>query len=131
VARRVEQFGVEVAALVGELPAQLRKILEVVGDGQFDVHVRANELEGLVGRVERLGNRVAMTILAAAMIDGLTELTAHGQRPSRRLMFGAGVGAVASFGAYTAWRRSTFGSLLGKLRAQETAEDPPIDRTLR
>lgn len=117
-ARRAEQFGMEFVELAEELPGQFRRLLDVVGEGQFEVHLRANDLEPLVGRIERLGNRVAISILAAAVIDGLSELAAHDSRARgwRRPMLAAGVAAVTSFSAYTAWRRSPFASFLDKLR---------------
>jgi ubiquinone biosynthesis protein len=117
-ARRAEHFGLELAELAEELPGQFRRLLEVVGEGQFEVHLRTNDLEPLVSRIERLGNRVAISILAAAVIDGLSELAAHNSRERgwRRPLLAAGVAAVTSVSAYTAWRRSPFASVLGKLR---------------
>jgi ubiquinone biosynthesis protein len=113
-ARRAEQFGVELAELAGELPGQLHRLLEAVGDGQLEVHLRAHELQPLVRRIERLANRVAISILAAAAIDGLSELAAHNspQRGWRRPMLAAGVGVLTSLTALTAWRRSPFAARL-------------------
>ena len=118
-ARRAERFGVEVAELAGELPGQLHRLLEVIGDGELEVRFRTGELQTLVGRVERLGNRVAISILAAAVIDGLSELAAHNSRlrTTHKQMLIAGVAALTSLRAYTAWRRSAAGALLGKRRA--------------
>ena len=112
--RRAEEFGVEVAETALELPGQLHRLLEVIGDGQFDIHLRTTELQPLVQRMERLGNRVAVSILAAAAIDGLSELAAHNRsgRGWRRPALAAGVGAVSSFTAYTAWRRSPVARIL-------------------
>src|SRR5581483_8494293 len=97
-AHRVEQLGTEFADVAVELPGQLRRVLEAVGDGQFEVHLRANELRPLVRRVESLGNRLAISVLAAAVIDGLSELAAHSSRQLgwRRPVLAAAVGAVAS-----------------------------------
>jgi len=60
-----------------------------------------------------------MSILAAALIDGLSELAAHNSRvrPTQRQMLTAGTAALTSFRAYTAWRRSAPGALLGKRRS--------------
>ena len=112
-ARRAEQFGIEVAEMAGELPGQLHRLLDVIGDGQFEIHLRTSELQPLVGRIERLGNRLAVSILAAAAIDGLSELAAHNQsgRSWRRPMLAAGVG-VLSLTAYTGWRRSPVAAVL-------------------
>jgi ubiquinone biosynthesis protein len=117
-ARRAEQFGTEVAELADELPRQLHRLLEVIGDGGFEVHLRTDELQALVGRVERLGNRVAMSILAAAVIEALSELGAHHSRvrPTHKQMLTAGVAAITSLSACTAWRRSAAGVILGNGR---------------
>jgi ubiquinone biosynthesis protein len=110
-AHRAEQFGTELAELAGELPGQLHRLIDAVGEGQFEVHLRAHELQPLVRRIERLANRVAMSILAAAAIDGLSELAAHNspQRGWRRPVLAAGVGVLSSLTAATAWRRSPLG----------------------
>jgi ubiquinone biosynthesis protein len=125
-ARRAEQFGIEVAELVGELPGQLRRILEVIGDGEFEVHLRTDEMQDLVGRIERLGNRVAISILAAAVIDALSELASHkdGARSRRRLLLTTGLGALTSFGAYEAFRRSSVASLVSRFRPREAPNHP-------
>lgn len=116
-AHRVESFGMDVVELLAEMPGQLRRMLDAVADGQLEVHVRTAELDGLVHRFERLGNRVAMSILAAAVIDGLSELAAHqrGARGWRRPMLAASMAAVTSAGAYAAWRRSRPSSVLARL----------------
>jgi ubiquinone biosynthesis protein len=118
-ARRAEQFGIEIAELAGELPGQLHRLLDTLGDGQFEVHLRTSELQPLVGRVERLANRVAVSILAAAAIDGLTELAAHNNpgRGWRRPVVAAGVGVLTSLTAYTTWRRSPIAARLDRLRS--------------
>jgi ubiquinone biosynthesis protein len=114
-ARRAEQFGIELAELAGELPGQLHRLLEAIGDGQLEVHLRAHELQPLIRRIERLANRLAISILAAAAIDGLSELAAHNslQRGWRRPVLAAGVGVLTSLTALTAWRRSPVAARLG------------------
>jgi ubiquinone biosynthesis protein len=115
-AHRAEQFGAEFAELAGELPGQLHRLLEAVGDGQFEVHLRAHELRPMVRRVESLANRLAISILAAAAIDGLSELAAHNSRRGgwRRTVFAAGVGVATSLTALTAWRGSAVAARLGR-----------------
>jgi ubiquinone biosynthesis protein len=117
--RRAEQFGIGIAELAGELPGQLHRLLEVIGDGQFEVHLRTDELQPQVRRIERLGNRVAISILAAEVIDGLSELAAHNSpgRGWRGPMLAAGVAAATAVGAYTEWRRSPVASILDKFRS--------------
>ncbi|HUE61046.1 MAG TPA: AarF/ABC1/UbiB kinase family protein [Acidimicrobiales bacterium] len=118
-AHRAERFGMEVAELTGELPGQLHRLLERIGNGQFEVHLRTSELQPLVGRIERLANRVAISILAAAAIDGLSELAAHDHsaRGWRRPALAAGIGVVTSLTAYEGWRRSPIAALRHRLRS--------------
>jgi ubiquinone biosynthesis protein len=117
-ARRAEQFGIELAELAGELPAQVHRLLDTLGNGQFEVHLRTSELQPLVARIERLANRVAISILAAAAIDGLTEMAAHNSpgRGWRKPVVAAGVGVLTSLTAYRTWRRSPIAEHLGRLR---------------
>ena len=117
-AHRAEQFGIEVAELAGELPGQLHRLLETIGNGQFEVHLRTSELQPLVGRIERLANRLAISILAAAALDGLSELAAHNHsgRGWRRPALAAGVGVVTSLATYETWRRSPLAGLRDSLR---------------
>jgi len=101
--RRIESMGFDLAELVDEFPAQLGRLLDAVEAGGIEVHLRAAELEALVTRVERVANRIAASVLAAAVIDALAELAAG--RPSRprsrrTARFAAGVGAVGSLAAY-------------------------------
>jgi ubiquinone biosynthesis protein len=86
-ARRAGQAGVDLAELAVDFPEQLHRILELAANGGFEVHLRTAELEPLVGRAERLGNRIAAAVLAAAVIDGLAELSAsRRRRRSNRLV---------------------------------------------
>jgi ubiquinone biosynthesis protein len=117
-ARRAEHFGTEFVELAGELPGQLHRLLEAVGDGRFEVHLRTNELQPLVRRVERLADRLAISILAAAAIDGLSELAAHRNpgRRWRRPALAAGVGVLGSLTAYAVGRGSRIAALLHSSR---------------
>lgn len=117
-ARRAEEWGIDVAEMATALPGQLHRLLEVIGDGQFEIHLRARELQPLVQRIERLANRVSLSIVAAAAIDGLSELAAHNHsgRSRRRSGRAAGVGVITSVAVYTLWRRSGVAAVLDTLR---------------
>ncbi len=117
--RRAEQFGIELAELGAELPGQLHRLLDAIGDGQFEVRLRTDELQPLVRRIERLANRVAISILAAAAIDALSELAAHNgpRRGWRRPVLAAGIGVLTSLTAYAEWRRSPIAKRLENLRS--------------
>jgi ubiquinone biosynthesis protein len=86
VARRLERLGLDLAELAVDMPGQLHRALEVVAGGGFKMHLGTDELDPLVARGERLGNRIAAAVLAAAAIDALAELYAARARPRRRRM---------------------------------------------
>jgi ubiquinone biosynthesis protein len=67
---RLERAGLDLAGLAFELPEQLERILEVMAAGCPQVRLRAEELEPLVARTERVGNRVAGSVLAGAALLG-------------------------------------------------------------
>jgi ubiquinone biosynthesis protein len=110
--RRLERLGIDLAELAADLPEQLHRVLEVAAGGGFEVHLRAAELEPLMARAERLGNRIAVSVLAAAIIDGLAELAAA-ERASRngraRRTRPGRLAAVGALGAYVALRSAAPG----------------------
>jgi ubiquinone biosynthesis protein len=75
-ARRMEQVSVDIDELAVDFPGQLHRLLEVLGDGGLELHLRTGELEPLLQRAERLGNRIAASVIVAAAINALTELAA-------------------------------------------------------
>ena len=95
--RWMEAFGVDLAELAAELPTRLNRIAEGIETGGLEVHVRTDEMDALLARIERLGNRVAASVLAATSIWAFVQLTTrrHGfrsggergprARPSQRL----------------------------------------------
>ena len=105
--RRLEQFGLDAARLGIELPQQLRRLLGDVENGNLTVQVRPSGFEPLLGRLERLVNRIVLGIIAAAFISGLAVLMSvyHPGNDARWLgaFFGIGLGIAATLGAYLAW----------------------------
>ena len=107
VARRLGRAGIDVAQLTGELPEQLHRLLGVLESGGVEVHLRADELEPLLARVERLGDRLVAGVLAAAFVEGFAELLNAARSRDRRrplVAFGAGAGALAAYAAWGAGR---------------------------
>ena len=86
--RRLERTGIDLAALAVDLPRQLHRALDVLGDGRLEFHLRTEELEPLLVRSERLGNRIAASVLAAALINTAAVLVVSRRRrpgsPHRR-----------------------------------------------
>jgi ubiquinone biosynthesis protein len=81
---RFQDASIDLAELASDLPGQLRRALKILDDGGFDVHLRASELEPLMTRAERLGNRIALSVLAAALIDAGTQLLGRDRDRRRR-----------------------------------------------
>jgi ubiquinone biosynthesis protein len=105
-ARRLSEAGIDVAHLGVELPDHLRRLLETLERGGFEAHLRADELEPIIVRVERLGNRLVAGVIAAAFIDAVTELVAADparRRSWERPMLTFGLGAAGTLGGYLAW----------------------------
>jgi ubiquinone biosynthesis protein len=82
--RRLQNAGLDVAELIGDLPELAHRAASVLDDGGFDLHLRTADLEPLMDRAERLGNRIAVAVLAAAAIDAVTQLTGRTRRAKRR-----------------------------------------------
>jgi ubiquinone biosynthesis protein len=84
--RRLEDAALDLEELATELPGELRRLLGVLSSGDFELHVRAVELERLIARGERTGDRIARSVVAAAVLNGLAALviSARARRPRRR-----------------------------------------------
>jgi ubiquinone biosynthesis protein len=82
--RRLQDAGVDFAELLSELPDHAHRVLSVLEDGGFDVHLRAAELEPIMARAERLGNRIAISVLLAAVIDAVAQFAGRAGRGGSR-----------------------------------------------
>jgi ubiquinone biosynthesis protein len=106
IAKRLAAAGIEAAELGIELPDKIRKVFDVVDRNGIEVHLRTAELDPLVARVERVGNRVVVGVIAAAFIRGIGEIVVNDRKRfgswSGPLM-GVGLGASGALGAYLAW----------------------------
>jgi ubiquinone biosynthesis protein len=80
VMRRLEQFGLDITDLAAELPPRLNRISEAMETGGLEVHLRRDELDALLARTERVGNRIAASVLAAAVIDAVVALSTDRRR---------------------------------------------------
>ncbi|HEX6758848.1 MAG TPA: AarF/ABC1/UbiB kinase family protein [Propionibacteriaceae bacterium] len=105
-AKRLARSGLDAAQLALDLPERLRRLLDLVDSSGVEVHLRADELDPFMERVERVGNRLVAGIIAAAFIKGIGELASSDKnlwgRWERPLM-GIGLGAASALGTYLAW----------------------------
>lgn len=92
------------------MPGAVRRLLEHADEGGIQVHLRAAELEPLVGRAERIGNRLVAGMISAALITGVGGIVSSERkwRSWEGVMLGTGLGVLGSLGGYLAWtsRRS-------------------------
>jgi ubiquinone biosynthesis protein len=105
IAKRMARATVDVGELALDLPGIVRRLVDAADTTGIQVHLRAAELEPLVGRAERIGNRLVAGMIGAALISGIGGLVA-GERRWRSwegTMAGAGLGAIGALGAYLAW----------------------------
>jgi len=104
--KRLREAGVDIAHLSVELPEQLRRLVAAV-DRDLDrdrsqITVEIADLDPLVSRLERAGNRMIAGLLTAAVVRGLADLTvakSPGPRTSAAI-FAAGAGATGTLAAY-------------------------------
>jgi len=105
VAQLLARLGLGAADLGATLPERLERLAGRLDDG-VEVHLRAAELEPLVARAEKIGNRLVAGMIAAAFIRGLGDVaTADGDRLKMwgKPLAAGGIGAVGALGAYLAW----------------------------
>lgn len=106
-ARRLGRMGIEAARLGVELPVQLRRIIHEIERGDLEIGMRPERFEPLLGRVERLANRLALSILTAAFVIGLAMLMTVYHPPGWNRwvgpLFAAGFAIATALGAYLMW----------------------------
>lgn len=108
--QRVRGIVQEAVQLGQDSPDVIRRVMSVLENGGFDVHLRADELEPLLNRGERIGHQVIAGAVIAATINGMSHVVAsEPQRYSRfhvPLMIG-GTGTVGVLSAYLAASTAT------------------------
>lgn len=86
-------------------PAELRSLVDSIGPNGIEIHIGAAELEPILGRLEKIGNRLVAVMIASALIGGIGQLTTKSDSRWRSLggpLMSAGVGAASTLGAYLA-----------------------------
>ena len=104
--RQLLTSGRDAAALAADLPDKLRRLLDLLDTSGVVVDLKATELEPLVERAERIGDRLVAGIITAAFIRGIAELaTADKERWGRweGPLMGIGLGMSSVLGGYLGW----------------------------
>jgi ubiquinone biosynthesis protein len=85
---RLKHAGIDTAELGLAAPGRLRDLLDRIDVDGILVQLRAAELEPLVGRLEKIGNRLVAGLIAASFITGIAEMTSRGAAGRRLLRVG-------------------------------------------
>ena len=104
-ARSAAQAGVDIARLGVEAPQQARRLLGALQRGDLEIGVRPSGFEPLIGRLERIANRMVLGIIAAAFVIALAVLiSAFHLRsdPAAGLVLILGFLAASALGGYVA-----------------------------
>ena len=104
-AERLKKLGREALRFGTDAPDILRRVVEVLERGGIDIHFRADELDRLMDKAEKTGNRIVAGLITAALINAVGELVSG--QPDRwknwpRTLFTAGIGGVGALGTYLA-----------------------------
>jgi ubiquinone biosynthesis protein len=88
-ADRAARAGFETAALISELPEKMRHLFDILETNGVEVHLRDAELDPLIARVERVGNRIgnrlfAGIVVAAAIATAGQVVSGHPWKPFGR-----------------------------------------------
>ena len=106
-ARRLGPASLDAARLGTELPVQLRRLLGELERGDLQVGMRPEGFEPLVRRIEHLGNRLVLAIIATGFIIGLAVLMATYHPPGWEQwvgdVFAVGFVLAGALGTYLAW----------------------------
>jgi ubiquinone biosynthesis protein len=112
IAKRLASASIDVGELALDLPGIVRRLVDAADTTGIQVHLRAAELEPLVGRAEKIGNRLVAGMIGAALITGIGGIVSSDRRWGswRSTMVGTGLGAIGALGTYLTWtarRRSS------------------------
>ncbi|HEX9086596.1 MAG TPA: AarF/ABC1/UbiB kinase family protein [Arthrobacter sp.] len=104
-ADRLKKLGREALRLGTDAPDIIRRLVDVLERGGIDVHFRVDELDRLMDKADKTGNRIVAGLITAALINAVGDLVSV--QPDRwrnwpKTLFTAGLGGVGALGAYLA-----------------------------
>jgi ubiquinone biosynthesis protein len=103
--KQLGRAGWDVVWLGTELPQQLRRILGELERGTLTMNMRPMDVESVLRRFERIGNRIIIGAVLAAFIIGLAMLMAsyHPSGWNQWIFFVIGFVSAGVLGVYLAW----------------------------
>lgn len=78
--RGIRGAGLSALDLASDVPDLVDSMNRILESGGFEVHLRADELEPMLARAERIGNKVLAGVIAAAFIRGVGEVVVSDRR---------------------------------------------------
>lgn len=105
-AGRLKDVAVSAAEFGIDLPDFARKLVDRIDSGTLDVHIRASELDPLIARLERTGDRLVAALLVASMVTGGTNVLVAYRDQLGKLVgpaIAAGGAVLTGGSAYIAW----------------------------
>ncbi|WP_138444768.1 ABC1 kinase family protein [Sinomonas susongensis] len=102
----LKEAGLGAMDLVEDLPHLVDGLVRIVDSGGFEVRLRAAELEPLLIRAEKIGDRVVAGVIAAAFIRGVGDLVSLDRERWtgwRAPFMRTGLTALGGLGGYLAW----------------------------
>ena len=104
--RQLMNSGQDAAALAVDLPDRVRRLFDLLDASGVVVQLQTGEFDPLVGRIERIGDRLVAGIITAALIRGIGELAGADKERWGRWeapLMGVGLGMSGVLGAYLGW----------------------------
>ena len=98
--------GQDAAALAVDLPDKMRRLLDLLDAPGVVVQLQGKDIEPLVGRLERVGDRLVAGIVVAAFIRAVGELASADKERWGRWegpLMGIGLGMSGALGTYLGW----------------------------
>lgn len=104
IVRGLKAAGLTALDLAADVPDLIDSLSRMLDTGGFEVHLRAAELDPLMARAERIGNKVLAGVIAAAFIRGVGEVVASDKRWRgwREPLVRTGMAALGGLGGYFA-----------------------------
>jgi ubiquinone biosynthesis protein len=103
--KQLGRAGRDAVWLGTELPQQLRRLLGELERGTLTMNMRPTDVESVIRRFERIGNRIIIGAVLAAFIIGLAMLMAsyHPSGWNQWIFFVIGFVSAGVLGVYLAW----------------------------
>jgi ubiquinone biosynthesis protein len=105
--RSLSRASVDLAKLGKEMPQHLRRIVTAAENGNLQIGMRPEGFDPVIGRLEKIANRIVLGVITAAFINGLAVLVSVYRPPAWErwawVVFVFGFVCALLLGLYPAW----------------------------